>query len=284
MSQSPMISVYMASKNRRSLLKRAMESVLSQDYPNFELVVVDDGSTDDTPELLQQYQQQHQNLRFIRNEQSVGVARARNMAIEAAQGEFISGLDDDDYFMPSRLKSLMAAYDERYAFICSSAIWDWGHKTKVADGTAKVFSLSEQLSYNHATSQVLVKRERMLAIGAFDTQLVARIDYDAWTCLMEKYGDAKRINQATYVVSRDDGIERITTSDRNIKGNLQFVEKHKGKMNRANLLNQAFWDMYARQSAFSLKQLCQQMTAGLMMIKLRYFIRINFLPNWHKQK
>lgn len=278
-----MISVYMPSKNRGPLLKRAIDSVMAQDYENFELVVVDDGSTDDTAQVLQAYRQKYQNFRFFRNEQSLGVAGARNLAIENARGEFITGLDDDDWFLPHRLSSLMAAYDDKYAFVCSGAVWDWGHRQKVADNKAMIFSLKQQLSYNHATSQVLVKRERMLAIGGFDSNLVARLDYDAWTCLMEKYGDAKRINAATYVLSRDEGVERITTSERNIKGNHQFFEKHRDKMTWANRVNQEFWDIYARQSAFGPWLLCRQLLAGLMMFKLRYFVRINFLPNWHKR-
>lgn len=282
MNKPPLISVYMPSKNRGPLLKRAIDSVMSQDYPNFELVVVDDGSTDDTPQVLQSYRQKYDNFRYLRNEQSAGVARARNQAIEAANGEFVTGLDDDDQFCPNRLSSLMAAYDDKYAFVCSSTIWDWGNRRKLADTKTGEFTLEQQLSYNHASTQVLVKKQRMLAIGGFDENLVARIDYDAWTCLMEKFGNARRINPASYILSRDEGVERITTSERNIKGNQQFYQKHQDKMNWANRTNQEFWDMYARQSPFTLKALLRQLAAGLVGFKLRYFIRINFLSNWNR--
>jgi glycosyltransferase involved in cell wall biosynthesis len=280
---SPLISVYMPSKNRGPMLKRAIDSVLSQDYANFELVVVDDGSTDETPKLLADYQSKYDNVRFYRNETSAGVGAARNLAIEKSKGMYITGLDDDDCFYPNRLSSLMAAYEDKYAFVCSSVIWDFGHRRKLADKKAMVFNLSQQLSYNHATTQVLVLRERMLAIGGFDCDLVARIDYDAWTCLMERFGDAKRINVPSYLLSREDGVERITTSERNIQGNHQFVEKHRANMSVSNLDNQAFWDMYAQQKPFGLVALLKQIWAGQVMIKLKYFIRINFLPNWHRK-
>ena len=175
-TSNPKISVYMPSKNRGPMVKRAIDSVMSQNYPNFELVVVDDGSTDDTPALLEEYAQRYDNFRYYRNEQSRGVAAARNLAIEKSEGEFVTGLDDDDSFAPERLSTLMAAYEDQYAFVCSSVVWDYGHRQKVADDKAMVFSLSDQLSYNHATTQVLVRKERMEAISGFDTTLNARIE------------------------------------------------------------------------------------------------------------
>lgn len=267
------VSIFMASKNRERILCRAIESVFNQDYSNIELVVVDDGSTDSTLEILSQYQKTHSNFKYVHNEESVGVAAARNIAIANTTGEFITGLDDDDFFLPNRISSLVAAYSDQYAFICSATVWDWGVRQKVADGSAKLFGLQAQLSYNHASTQVLVKRERMLAIGGFDESLVARIDYDAWTRLIEMFGSAKRIPVATYVLTRDEGVQRVTATDRNIKGNHQFMAKHSHKMNWRNIKNQEFWDIYARNAKLTFPGLIIQFAAGHLLIKLKYYIK-----------
>ena len=277
----PLISVYMPTKNRCELARRAIESVMVQDYPNFELVVVDDGSTDDTPSMLVEFSKTFRHFRFVRNEQSQGAAGARNLALEHCRGELVTGLDDDDWFKPERLSIMQQAYHDDYAFICTGVIWDFGmvngvHKTKKADHRAKVFGLAEQLSYNHATTQILVAKERLLAIGGFDTRLVARIDYDGWTRLIEHYGPAKRISDTSYVLSREDGVARITNSERNIEGNRQFFAKHQHLMNRANRLNQQFWDIYARNEKLSIWRLFNQLTAGLWWIKVKYYLRVNF--------
>ena len=278
----PLISVYMPTKNRGPMLKRAIDSILAQDIEHFELVVVDDGSTDDTPALLAHYQNQHHNFRFYRNEQSQGVAKARNLAIEKSLGKFVTGCDDDDWFEPQRLTQMLDAYDPKYAFVCTGVVWDYGERraSKVADTKAMIFDLNQQLSYNHATTQVLVERMRMLSIGGFDTELVARIDYDGWTRLIEKFGAAKRISAASYNLSRDDGVERVTTSARNIKGNHQFVAKHRHLMNEVNITNQEFWDMYAQNKRLGFIELLKQLVAGYGWIKFKYFVRVNFLPNW----
>lgn len=277
----PLISVYMPTKNRCELAKRAIESVMSQQYSNFEMVVVDDGSTDDTPAMLAQYAKNHRNFRFIRNEKSQGAAAARNTAVENSRGELVTGIDDDDWFLPERLRIMQRAYHDHYAFICTGVIWDFGlvdnkRKRKKADYRAKVFGLAEQLSYNHATTQVLVSKERLLSIGGFDTNLVARIDYDGWTRLIEHFGPAKRIADTSYVLSRDEGLERITNSARNIEGNEQFFAKHQHLMNRANRLNQQFWDLYARNGKLSIWRLFEQLTAGLCWFKVKYYLRVNF--------
>jgi glycosyltransferase involved in cell wall biosynthesis len=273
----PLISVYLTTKNRQQLLSRAIESVLAQDHQNCELIIVDDGSSDDTPLLVADYQQKNSNISYYRNEQSQGTAAARNLAISYTNGEFITGLDDDDHFLPNRLSSLLAAYDDKYAFVCSSVIWDFGHRQKVSDKKTAVFTLQEQLNYNHATTQILVKRERIQASGAFDTNLDARLDYDAWTCLMIRFGSALRINVPSYVLSRNEGVARITNSPANVTGNHQFMTKHRALMNEKNLKNQIFWDLYAQHKPLLIKELMPQLLAGNALMKFKYFIKINLM-------
>lgn len=274
---SPLISVYLTTKNRQQLLSRAIESVLAQDHKNFELIIVDDGSSDNTPLLVADYQKSNDKISYYRNDQSQGAAAARNLAISHAKGAFITGLDDDDHFLPHRLSSLLAAYDDKYAFVCSSVIWDFGSRQKVSDKKTTVFTLQQQLSYNHATTQILVRRERILASGGFDLNLDARLDYDAWTCLMIRFGVGLRINVPSYVLSRNEGLARITNSPANVTGNHQFMAKHRALMNAKNLKNQIFWDLYAQHKPLTIKALIPQLLAGNALMKLKYFIKINFM-------
>lgn len=271
----------MATKNRPELVEKAINSVINQDYDNFELIIINDGSTDNTLTLLQSYQEKYQNIHCYHNKTSFGVAQARNQAIKNCSGDFITGLDDDDCFQTDRLSSLMANYDDKYSFICSSVIWDFGHKQKIADNKRKEINLNDQLNYNHATTQVLVKKARFDAIGCFDHNLVARIDYDAWTRLIEEYGCALRIANPSYILNRSREVVRITTSERDIKGNHQFLAKHKHKMSAQNLLNHEFRDIYARNDAYTFKKFLSHLAAGYIFNKFKYYVRINFLKNWH---
>ena len=99
--QPPLVSVIMPTFNRSWSLKKAIDSVLSQEYASLETIVVDDGSTDDTPALLSSY---GTRIRVIR-QANQGVSAARNAGIRAAQGELITLLDSDDAWLPGKVQA-----------------------------------------------------------------------------------------------------------------------------------------------------------------------------------
>jgi len=103
----PLITVYMPTHNRLELLQRAVVSVFAQTMQNFELIIVDDASSDDTFDYLQKLAEQDSRVTVLRNEVSQGACVARNRAIELAKGKFVTGLDDDDEFLPLCLRDMM---------------------------------------------------------------------------------------------------------------------------------------------------------------------------------
>jgi len=271
----PLVSVYMPTKNRLALLKVAIESVLQQSYENIELLIVDDGSTDETCAYLADLSKSMPNLKIFRHEKSIGACAARNLAIKNARGDFITGLDDDDVFLPDRVSSLIDAYDDEYAFVCSSMWWDYGAKKRLIDATEMIINLSSQLSYNEATSQILVKRDRVIQLGGFDESFVACQDYDLWTRLIESHGNAYRISKATYIINDTGSSERMISNPKSVQGYLQFLNKFQHLMSKANLKNQAFMRLRRENLSMSLSMFIQQLGAGHFFAKLRYFLSSN---------
>ena len=276
LNSQPLVSVYIPSKNRQKLLALAIESITKQSYQNIEILVVDDGSTDDTFEYLQSLTQHMPNLRIFKNKKSLGACASRNLAIEHAKGEFVTGLDDDDLFLPERISSLVSAYDDRYAFICSSAIWDYGNRTRIIDRLETEVTLDKQLSYNEATSQVLVKKERIINIGGFDESFVACQDYDLWTRLIIEYGSAYRIGEPSYVVNDTGSSQRMISNPNSVKGYEQYFEKHGHLMSGTNILNQEFMRLRRCNEVMSLGQLIRHIGQGYFYSKLRYYLSSNF--------
>ncbi|MDO6444315.1 glycosyltransferase [Colwellia sp. 1_MG-2023] len=275
-SSLPLVSVYIPTKNRQELLANAIDSVLQQTYPNIEILVVDDGSTDTTFEFLTHLANKHNNIVIFKNEVSKGACAARNIAIKHANGEFVTGLDDDDVFLPNRIASLVSAYDDKYAFVCSSMYWDYGKKKRIIDAKAGRITLAQQLSYNEATSQVLVKKERVLSIGGFDEQFVACQDYDLWTRLLIKYGEAFRIATPSYIVNDTGSSERMIGHTSSVEGYLQYFDKHQHLMSKTNINNQTFMRIRRRREVLSIKELVKQLGSGHFYSKLRYFLSSNF--------
>lgn len=269
----PLISVYMPTFNRSQMVQRAVASVLSQDYPHFELLIVDDCSSDDTWEVLNRLYGQDSRIRLFRQEKGQGACAARNLAIKAAAGDFVTGLDDDDEFLPHRLSSMMASYDDQYSCVCTSYFWDYGSVRKQLYPEQKVVRLPELLDVHCLSNQALVRKSRMLAQGGFDEQLAAFQDYDMWLRMVAAYGPALRLSDATYVVHVGHELGRITTSPKRLNAQAQFVEKHRGLMNERNLHNQAFYRRTMQNLPMSVGELLSSFRYGLVESKVRYYFK-----------
>ena len=99
------VSVITPNFNCARFLARTIESVIAQTYKNWEMIIVDDGSTDNSLEIIKKYQQQDPRISFYQMDGNQGPAKARNLAIEKASGRFIAFLDSDDLWHPEKLEA-----------------------------------------------------------------------------------------------------------------------------------------------------------------------------------
>jgi glycosyltransferase involved in cell wall biosynthesis len=186
---SALVSVIIPTYNRQAYVREAIESVLSQTYSPFELLVVDDGSTDDTPALLKAYQGRIKVLR----QSNHGVSAARNLGIRSARGAFIALLDSDDYWQPDKLALQMDWFDTHpEALICQTEeIWirngvriNPGMRHKKQAGYIFEHSLALCLI---SPSAVMMHTTLLEEMGLFDESLPACEDYDLWLRVTSKY-------------------------------------------------------------------------------------------------
>lgn len=105
MSNEPVVSVIMAVHNGAPYLRKSMDGILSQTFRNFELVVTDDASTDETPEILKQYERKDSRVRVITSRKNLQAAGARNLCLRSALGRYIAVNDADDVSLPGRLQT-----------------------------------------------------------------------------------------------------------------------------------------------------------------------------------
>lgn len=226
MLSEPLVTVYIPTHNRSSLVVRAVESVLAQTYKSIELIVVDDGSVDDTFETLFKYIESGE-INYIKNETPKGAPNARNCAIEAAKGCLITGLDDDDFFLPTRVQDMVSAYADDFSFISTGYLVSGeAGETKVFDSDC-TFTLGDILKSNRIGNQVLVETAKVRSIGGFDESLPAWQDYDLWLRLLRAYGGSKRISSPTYVVDKTHAHERISQNMSKLQTAFGiFLEKH----------------------------------------------------------
>ncbi len=183
------ISVIIPTWNRSGYLARALESVFAQSISPHEVIVVDDGSTDDTREIIQQ---QFSNVRYLYQENR-GVSSARNTGIRAAGGDWIALLDSDDCWLPNKLEHQQQLLrDNPDAKIChSDEIWIRNGKRinpmkKHAKRGGYIFKHCLPLCAI-SPSSAIIRRDLFDEIGLFDESLPACEDYDLWLRLCAAY-------------------------------------------------------------------------------------------------
>lgn len=108
-----LVSVVIPTYNRAELVQRAVHSVLSQTYPDLEVIVIDDASTDDTRDRIKTLQNIDHRVRYFRHESNRGAQAARNTGIQAAKGKYIAFLDSDNEWLPRKLEKQMALFSHK---------------------------------------------------------------------------------------------------------------------------------------------------------------------------
>ncbi|AGQ01523.1 glycosyltransferase [Alteromonas mediterranea] len=211
-----LVTVYITTYNRRKLLERAINSVLNQTHSPIELIVADDGSTDGSQEYLTEMHEQGILTAILNTTgKSKGACYGRNRAISMAKGEFISGLDDDDYFEPWRIETFIKKWQEYTVNInVFSALFDSvvEHRKSgpVACYDTGVATYQKLRKGNVVGNQVFTKTSYLKAVGGFDEQMPALQDWDTWLRLSNQYGDILNVNTRSYIQIQNHEGERIT--------------------------------------------------------------------------
>jgi glycosyltransferase involved in cell wall biosynthesis len=181
-TERPTVSVIIPTFNRGWIIRDAIDSVLAQTYTNFELIVVDDGSTDRTHDILRSY---GDRLRLI-GQVNRGVSAARNSGIGVSTGRLVAFLDSDDLWLPDKLAAQVAFFEHsRSALICQTEeLWirngmRVNPKKRHRKPSGLIFKPSLALCLV-SPSAVMVRRELFDEVGLFDEALPACEDYDLW--------------------------------------------------------------------------------------------------------
>lgn len=199
-----LISVYLPTRNRAAQLAAAIESVRLQTHEHFELIVVDDGSTDDTGALLAAVAAQDARVRVITNTRSLGGPAARNLAILAARGDFVTGLDDDDTFAPARLERFANAW-RRHERAGARLAGLYSHVAVMRHGQAVAntvkpdsASFEDMFRENVVGNQIFAPRRHYLEAGLFRVGLPAWQDLELFMRMLKVYGPARLDAAVTY--------------------------------------------------------------------------------------
>jgi len=228
--RTPKVSVVLTTRDREDKLERSLASVLNQTFRDFELIVVDDASTDGTSEAVRS--RGDDRITYIRHESHRGGPAARNTGIRAARGEFIAFLDDDDEWMSKKIEKELSALEgipEEVGLVYCAAevVNDTNGKVllyHVSQGEGDVRERILAGPVAGCVSKVMVRRSCFEKAGYFDEALTSCQDWDMWMRVADHY-------RFKYV---PDMLVRIYIHERQISKNFQklipgrtmMVKKH----------------------------------------------------------
>lgn len=209
----PKVSVLMSVYNDERFVGRAIESVLAQSYQDFELVIVDDGSTDGTPQILARYAQGDRRIRVL-SQANAGTTAAANLGLSQCRGEYVARLDSDDIALPHRLE-VEVDFLDRHPEVALV-----GGGSEIIDLQGNVIGLRNikvsrpEKALRHRCiyqqSDVMFRRDVVVALGGYREKFHNAQDYDLWLRISDVAGVAKltdvigqwRLNGGGYTVAR----------------------------------------------------------------------------------
>lgn len=229
---NPKVSINMATYNRGQYLPEAIDSILRQDFTDWELIIVDDGSTDNTQEVILPYLRD-ERVKYFKNEKNLGICLTRNKALEKSSGEYIAVLDSDDVWLANdKLSQQIDFLDFNYEYALVGTgvvvIDEKGKELKrYVNPEGSVPIKNSLLAKNpFAHSSVLYRREIVLKLGAYPLNLNGIEDYDLWLRLGKKF---KLHNLPLYDLGYRKHPNNISLIDRErlMQANLTLIKKYR---------------------------------------------------------
>ena len=222
----PKASVIIPSYNCGAFLARAVDSVLGQTMQDFQLLVVDDGSTDDTPEVLERYAADRR-FRYLR-QHNQGPSAARNLGARSSESEYLVFLDADDALAPEALALITAELDS------SGASWCLVDMVKVIGEREEVWPLSlppgnlflEILHEDFIRCPMFFRRTRLTALGLYDETLYCREDWDINIRMLENREPFVYVSKALYRYTLREGSQTKGDPSRVLADTERVLRKH----------------------------------------------------------
>jgi glycosyltransferase involved in cell wall biosynthesis len=196
-NNNPKISVIIPTYNRAHLLPRAIKSVLAQSFKDFELIIVDDASTDNSHEIVKNFKEKDKRIKYLKhNKNSGGPPKPKNTGIKISKGKYIAFLDSDDEWFSNKLEKQITLYKKNKnnnVGLVGCGVISINERTKEKrkiEPPTQIEVKSPKILENtiaHSCSSVIIKKTIFENIGLFDENIKVLDDRDLYIRILEKY-------------------------------------------------------------------------------------------------
>lgn len=204
-NQSPKVSIILPTYNRAYLIGRAIQSILNQTYQDFEIIIIDDGSKDDTEKIIRGFKEKDNRIKYISFDANKGAAAARNAGIKMSKGEYITFQDSDDEWVIDKLEKQMKVIEtssENIVVYCGFWRIDGDEKIYIPDINIlnREGNINKELLKGNFvdTPSILLPKKNLEKVGMFDENLSRLQDWDL-AIRLSKYYNFKLIDEPLYI-------------------------------------------------------------------------------------
>ena len=226
----PKISVLMPNYNCERYIRKAIESILEQTYEDFELIIVDDCSTDGSWQIIQEYVKKDSRVRAYKNEKNQGIPKTRNRAVSLANGEYLAQMDSDDISFKDRFEKQMALFLENDVVGSDIVLIDQndrkvGTREYCFNSIGRVILKESPL----ANPTTIFKRELIDKYGNYDENCSFGEDYDLWLRFYSKGAKFSGVSEVLYYYRQHSGQSKYTRTKETLRKTIYVKLKSKKK-------------------------------------------------------
>ena len=229
-----LISIITITRNRAGFISEAIESALGQSFPDWELIIIDDASQDNTREIADNYAKKDSRIKYFRNDEHLRISKSRNKALSLARGEYVAVLDSDDVWSDRDKLKKQYEFLERnkdYVLVGGGVIVidEFGKEIRRYFNRESDEDIRWKILFQNqfAHSSVMFKRDMALKAGGYDEDLNIGEDYDLWLKLgtLGKMANIKEYLLKYRVHSGNVTLKRVEA----LKNNIAIIRKYKNR-------------------------------------------------------
>ena len=217
---NPSVTYIMAAFNNEATISKSINSILAQDYCNFDILLLDDGSSDSTYDIMKKFADDSNKIKVLRNSKNLGLTKSLNILINQSNSEFISRQDADDFSYPNRTSSQMKFLIENQLDACT-AIAVRSDNNKNIPRLSRYVPLRLITKYKnpfiHGT--LLVNRKKLNSVNNYDENFELAQDYKLMLDFIKKKYKVKIQKKVLYQINMENNISSLRIKDQNYYAN-----------------------------------------------------------------
>ena len=220
MNKNPLVSIIVSSHNNGESITKSIDSLLSQTYQNIEILLLDDGSSDDTKLKIAKLAEQNERVKPFYNKLNIGLTKSLNKLIENSNGEIIGRHDADDISISTRIEEQLTIFKHKNLDFCTTIAIrnDNGKKIpRYTNNIPKKFLIKYKNPFIHGT--LIIKKGVLIELGKYNESFRYAQDYELFTKLLNENKKYYVINKPLYLLNMSNNISTINKKEQSYYAN-----------------------------------------------------------------